>query len=114
MAFRILGRHAGRRETMAGLRSDGWYGGDNKDGYLHRAWMRRGLPDSAFRGRPQIAIANTASDLVPCNRHLSEVAQHVAAGVWEGGGVPLEMPGVAPGGNKLPPTPVRGRDMGAP
>ena len=32
--------------------------------------MRRGVPDSAFAGRPQIAIANTASDLTPCNAHL--------------------------------------------
>ena len=31
--------------------------------------MRRGTPDSAF-SRPQIAIANTASDLTPCNAHL--------------------------------------------
>ena len=98
---------------MTGLRSDGWYGGDDKDGYLHRAWMRRGLPDSAFRGRPQIAIANTASDLVPCNRHLSEVAQHVAAGVWEAGGVPLEMPVVSLGETNVRPTAMLWRNMAA-
>jgi dihydroxy-acid dehydratase len=98
---------------MAGVRSDGWYGGNTKDGYLHRAWMRRGLPDSAFRGRPQIAIANTASDLVPCNRHLSEVAQHVAAGVWEAGGVPLEMPVVGLGETNMRPTAMLWRNMAA-
>jgi dihydroxy-acid dehydratase len=98
---------------MAGLRSDGWYGGNTKDGYLHRAWMRRGMPDSAFRGRPQIAIANTASDLVPCNRHLSEVAQHVAAGVWEAGGVPLEMPVVGLGETNMRPTAMLWRNMAA-
>jgi dihydroxy-acid dehydratase len=98
---------------MAGLRSDGWYGGNDRDGYLHRAWMRRGLPDSAFRGRPQIAIANTASDLVPCNRHLSEVAQHVAAGVWEAGGVPLEMPVVSLGETNVRPTAMLWRNMAA-
>src|ERR1700748_721837 len=113
MAFRILGRHAGSRETMAGLRSDGWYGGDNKDGYLHRAWMRRGLPDSAFRGRPQIAIANTASDLGPCNRHLTEVGQHVGAGVWEAGGVPLAMPVVGLGETNMRPTAMLWRNMAA-
>jgi dihydroxy-acid dehydratase len=98
---------------MTDLRSNHWYGGDNKDGYLHRAWMRRGLPDSAFRGRPQIAIANTASDLVPCNRHLSEVAQHVAAGVWEAGGVPLEMPVVGLGETNMRPTAMLWRNMAA-
>src|SRR6201996_7699283 len=113
MAFRILERHAGSRETMAGLRSDGWYGGNDRDGYLHRAWMRRGLPDSAFTGRPQIAIANTASDLVPCNRHLTEVGQHVAAGVWEAGGVPLEMPVVSLGETNVRPTAMLWRNMAA-
>ncbi len=98
---------------MTDLRSNHWYGGDNKDGYLHRAWMRRGAPDSAFRGRPQIAIANTASDLVPCNRHLTEVGQHVAAGVWEAGGVPLDMPVVGLGETNLRPTAMLWRNMAA-
>jgi hypothetical protein len=37
---------------MTGLRSDAWYAGDARNAYLHRAWMRRGLPNSAFGGRP--------------------------------------------------------------
>ena len=55
------------------LRSAQWYAGDDRNAYIHRAWMRRGVPGDAF-GRPQIAIANTASDLTPCNAHLTEVA----------------------------------------
>ena len=51
----------------------------DRNAYIHRAWMRRGLPADAFDGRPHIAIANTASDLTPCNAHLDEVAEHVAA-----------------------------------
>jgi dihydroxy-acid dehydratase len=43
--------------------------------------MRRGLPGHAFDGRPHIAIANTASDLTPCNAHLNEVAESVKQGV---------------------------------
>jgi dihydroxy-acid dehydratase len=98
---------------MPDLRSAQWYGGQDRDAYIHRAWMRRGLPGSAFTGRPQIAIANTASDLVPCNRHLSEVAQHVAAGVWEAGGVPLEMPVVSLGETNVRPTAMLWRNMAA-
>ena len=64
-------------------RSDQWYGGNDRDSYIHRAWMRRGLPRSAFTGRPQIAIANTASDLTPCNKHLNEVSASVQAGIWK-------------------------------
>ena len=49
---------------MPELRSTQWYGGDDRNSYIHRAWMRRGVPGDAF-DRPQIAIANTASDLTP-------------------------------------------------
>ena len=64
-------------------RSAQWYAGDDRNSYLHRAWMRRGLPAHAFDGRAHIAIANTASDLTPCNLHLHEVARSVANGVYE-------------------------------
>ena len=63
------------------LRSAHWYAGDDRNGYIHRAWMRRGVPSDAFTGRPQIAIANTASDLTPCNAHLTEVAASVKNGI---------------------------------
>jgi len=67
---------------MAGLRSAQWYEGQDRNAYIHRAWMRRGAPDDAFGGRPQIAIANTASDLTPCNAHLGEAAASVRNGVY--------------------------------
>src|SRR5919112_484977 len=98
---------------MASLRSDAWYAGDDRNAYIHRAWMRRGLPNSAFTGRPQIAIANTASDLTPCNAHLDEVAEHVKRGVWEAGGVPLNLPVVSLGETLLRPTAMLWRNMAA-
>ena len=45
-----------------------------------------------LRGKPQIAIANTASDLTPCNSHLGEVAQAVKNGIYAAGGIPLPEP----------------------
>jgi dihydroxy-acid dehydratase len=98
---------------MAPLRSDAWYAGDDRNAYIHRAWMRRGLPNSAFQGRPQIAIANTASDLTPCNSHLGEVAEHVQRGVWEAGGVPLNLPVVSLGETLLRPTAMLFRNLAA-
>ncbi|HEV2779972.1 MAG TPA: IlvD/Edd family dehydratase [Actinophytocola sp.] len=98
---------------MTGLRSAAWYAGHRRDAYIHRAWMRRGLPDSAFAGRPQIAIANTASDLTPCNSHLDEVAEHVKRGVWEAGGVPLNLPVVSLGETQVRPTAMLWRNMAA-
>lgn len=99
---------------MTELRSAQWYGGDNRDAYIHRAWMRRGMPDDAFDGsKPQIAIANTASDLTPCNMHLNEVAEAVKQGVWAAGGVPLNLPVVSLGETLVKPTAMLWRNMAA-
>ncbi len=94
-------------------RSDQWYGGNGRDSYIHRAWMRRGLPRSAFTGRPQIAIANTASDLTPCNKHLNEVSASVQAGIWEAGGIPLDMPVMSLGETLVKPTAMLWRNLAA-
>ena len=99
---------------MAHLRSAAWYSGTDRNAYIHRAWMRRGLPNEAFDGtKPQIAIANTASDLSPCNMHLNEVAESVKHGVWEAGGVPLNLPVVSLGETQLKPTAMLWRNMAA-
>jgi dihydroxy-acid dehydratase len=94
-------------------RSDQWYGGNDRASYIHRAWMRRGLPRSAFTGRPQIAIANTASDLTPCNKHLNEVSASVQAGIWEAGGIPLDMPVMSLGETLVKPTAMLWRNLAA-
>ncbi|HYQ66368.1 dihydroxy-acid dehydratase [Actinophytocola sp.] len=94
-------------------RSQQWYAGDDRNAYIHRAWMRRGLPREAFDGRPHIAIANTASDLTPCNAHLTEVSKSVADGVWAAGGVPLHLPVVSLGETLLRPTAMLFRNLAA-
>jgi len=93
-------------------RSSQWYSGDDRNAYLHRAWMRRGIPSDAF-DRPQIAIANTASDLTPCNSHLDEVAESVKSGISEAGGVPLNLPVVSLGETQVRPTAMLWRNMAA-
>lgn len=95
------------------LRSAQWYEGQGRNAYIHRAWMRRGAPDDAFTGRPQIAIANTASDLTPCNAHLNEVAAAVRNGVYEAGGIPLDLPVVSLGETQVRPTAMLWRNMAA-
>ncbi len=95
------------------LRSARWYAGEDRNSYIHRAWMRRGVPGDAFEGRPQIAIANTASDLTPCNAHLDEVAASVRNGVYEAGGIPLDLPVVSLGETQVRPTAMLWRNMAA-
>ena len=99
---------------MTELRSQDWYGGNDRNSYIHRAWMRRGLPEDAFDGtKPHIAIANTASDLTPCNMHLNEVSEYVQKGIWEAGGIPLNLPVLSLGETQVKPTAMLWRNMAA-
>ncbi len=98
---------------MQPRRSGQWYAGNDRNSYMHRAWMRRGLPADAFDGRPHIAIANTASDLTPCNAHLDEVARSVSDGIHEAGGIALNLPVVSLGETQVRPTAMLWRNMAA-
>ena len=60
------------------LRSQRWFAGATRDGFIHRSWMKnQGLPDDTFDGRPVIGICNTFSELTPCNAHFRTIAEHV-------------------------------------
>jgi dihydroxy-acid dehydratase len=110
----MLDDRSGKWDAMSkDLRSAEWYGGNDRNAYIHRAWMRRGLPADAFSGRPHIAIANTASDLTPCNSHLNEVAAAVRDGIYEAGGIPLVLPVVSLGETQVRPTAMLWRNMAA-
>ena len=98
---------------MAERRTAAWYAGTDRDAYIHRAWMRRGIPDDSFTGRPHIAICNTASDLSPCNAHLNQVSAAVKNGIWAAGGVPLDMPIISLGETQLRPTAMLFRNLAA-
>jgi dihydroxyacid dehydratase/phosphogluconate dehydratase len=60
--------------------------------YLER-YMNYGITPEGLRGgKPIIGIAQTDSDLSPCNRHHIELASRVRDGIRAAGGVPLEFP----------------------
>ncbi len=60
--------------------------------YLER-FMNYGItPDELRSGKPVIGIAQTGSDLSPCNRIHVELAQRVRDGIRDAGGVPMEFP----------------------
>ena len=78
------------------LRSRKWF--DNPDDpemtalYLER-YLNYGITEGELRsGKPIIAIAQTGSDLSPCNRHHLELAKRTRDGIVAAGGVPLEVP----------------------
>src|SRR4051794_17275458 len=94
------------------LRSANNFGKHDKDGFVHRSWMKgTGLPDHAFDGRPVIGICNTWSELVTCQFHLRELAEFVKRGVWEAGGVPLEFPAMSLPETQMRPTAMLFRNL---
>jgi L-arabonate dehydrase len=97
---------------MAKLRSQEWFGKRNRDGFLHRSWIKnQGYPQDLFEGRPVIGICNTWSELTSCNGHFRELAEWVKRGVWEAGGFPLEFPVMSLGENLLRPTAMLFRNL---
>lgn len=93
-------------------RSQKWYGKLDKDGFIHRSWMKnQGFPDQAFDGRPIIGICNTWSELTPCNSHLRTLADGVKRGVWEAGGFPVEFPVMSLGETQVRPTAMLFRNL---
>jgi L-arabonate dehydrase len=93
-------------------RSAHWFGSQDKDGFIHRSWMKnQGFPPDVFDGRPVIGICNTWSELVPCNAHFRQIAERVKRGVYEAGGLPLEFPVMSLGETNLRPTAMLFRNL---
>src|SRR5438270_703389 len=98
--------------TTKPLRSQRSYGKHDRDGFIHRSWIKAtGLPDHVFDGRPIIGIANTWSELVTCQVHLRELAGFVKRGVWEAGGVPIEFPAMSLPETQMRPTAMLFRNL---
>ena len=99
-------------KTKNKLRSQEWFGGLDKMGFVHRSWLRnQGYPDDHFRGKPVIGICNTWSELTPCNGHLRDFAEIVKRGVLEAGGFPLEFPVMSLGETIMRPTTMLFRNL---
>ena len=99
-------------DTVRRLRSTYWFGGQDRDGFIHRSWMKnQGVPQHSFDGRPVIGICNTWSELTPCNAHLREIAERVKRGVYEAGGFPLEFPVMSLGESNMRPSAMLFRNL---
>jgi dihydroxy-acid dehydratase len=82
--------------TVRQLRSQLWFDNPHNPGmtalYLER-YLNFGITrEELTSGRPIIGIAQTGSDLSPCNRHHLALAERVRAGIRDAGGIPLEFP----------------------
>ncbi len=83
-------------KALRRLRSRRWFDDPHDPGmtalYIER-YMNYGITRTELQsGKPIIGIAQTGSDLAPCNRHHLQLAQRVRDGIRDAGGIPLEFP----------------------
>ena len=91
-----MAKNAQHRKTRERLRSQLWFDNPENPGmtalYLER-YLNYGLTlEELTAGKPIIGIAQTGSDLSPCNRHHLELAQRVREGIRDAGGIAFEFP----------------------
>jgi dihydroxy-acid dehydratase len=97
---------------MRALRSSRWFAGDDEVAVLHRVAARNaGADPGAGDERPVIGLANSASDLNPCNLPLRGLAAEVAAGVRAAGGIPMEFPVMSLGEDLMKPSAMLYRNL---
>jgi len=84
------------RTPVRPFRSRDWFAAPGRSDmtalYLER-FMNYGItPDELRCGKPIVGIAQSGSDLTPCNRIHIELAERVRAGIRDAGGIPMEFP----------------------
>jgi len=98
--------------TTSRLRSQAWIAGDDEVALEHRvALASAGLPVSRTEDRPVIGIANSVSDLNPCNMPLRELAIDVKAGIEEAGGIGAEFGTMSLGEDLMKPSAMLYRNL---
>jgi dihydroxy-acid dehydratase len=86
----------GSKQSKRRLRSQDWF--DNPDHldmtalYLERFMNYGTTPEELRSGKPIIGIAQSGSDINPCNRHHLDLAKRVRDGIRDAGGIPIEFP----------------------
>jgi dihydroxy-acid dehydratase len=94
------------------LRSDRWVRGDNEVALDSRVALRMGgAAVDAEGGRPIIGIANTASDLNPCNQPLDRMVGPLKESIEKAGGIAVEFPVMSLGEDLMKPSSMLYRNL---
>ena len=94
------------------LRSHQWFLRKDEVGLRHRSVLSTlGFDPQSAAGKPIIGICNPASEFNHCEMGLKDLVQMVKRGVTEAGGVPLEFPTMALGGELLKPSDLPYRNL---
>ncbi len=98
--------------ATAALRSRAWLAGDDEVAMAHRvALTSAGVRIDAAAARPIIGIANSASQLNPCNLPLNDLVGAVRAGIEQAGGVGVEFPTISLGEDLMKPSAMLYRNL---
>jgi dihydroxy-acid dehydratase len=109
---RLRSSDARLRSSDARLRSSAWLAGDDEVALANRvALASAGVPVTARADRPVIGIANSASQLNPCNLPLRDLVEPVRAGIEAAGGVAAEFPVISLGEDLMKPTAMLYRNL---
>ena len=94
------------------LRSDEWFARRDEVGLRHRSVLATlGFDPQQVAGKPLIGICNPVSEFNNCEMGLKELASMVKRGVTQAGGIPLEFPTMALGGELLKPSDLPYRNL---
>jgi len=94
------------------LRSSAWLAGDDEVATVHRvALASAGVPVGHIAGRPVIGIANSASELNPCNLPLRDLVGPVKDGIQAAGGIGVEFPTISLGEDLMKPSAMLYRNL---
>ncbi len=100
------------RKRPEELRSHRWFGVSDLRSFGHRSRMlQMGYAREEFVGKPMIAIINTWSGINCCHTHFKERAEEIKRGVWQAGGIPIEMPAMTLAEAFERPTPMLHRNL---
>ena len=97
---------------MANLRSSEWFAGDDEVALSHRVVMASvGYELDANNTKPIIGIADSSSELNPCNLPLRDFIPEIKRGIIEAGGIPLVFPVMSLGEDLMKPSAMLYRNM---
>lgn len=97
---------------MSKLRSDEWFSGDDEVALSHRVVMAAiGQEIDADNKKPIIGIADSSSELNPCNLPLRNFIPEIKRGIIEAGGIPVVFPVMSLGEDLMKPSAMLYRNM---
>ena len=101
-----------RKKKYSELRSSRWFSPDDVRSFGHRSRaMQMGLGKDDWENKPIIGIINTWSEIQPCHQHFKQRVEDVKKGVYQSGGMPIELPAISLAEMYVKPTTMLYRNM---